>query len=420
MNYVLYGDGVHDDTLAIQEMIDRGTCELRLPMPKNFYLISKPLELPSSFCLVLPRYAEIRLADGSNCVMIRNKMVRDYAARMPADTPARLMSMANYVDDYADDCPCENIELRGGIWNCNNEGQKQNPLLTGDYSIREFWGFGMLFYHVKNLTVRDLTVKDPINFGITLDTVSYFTVENLVFDYNLGNPNPVTMDGVHVNGNCHFGTIRNLKGRCYDDLVALNADEGSLGPITNIEVSGIYAEGCHSAVRLLTVKHAVEKIHISNVFGTYYQYVIGLTKFYKGETTGYFDAISIDHVYASKSMPVRKGEFQHPPKLEQTYPIITVDGQTVIKNFSIGELHRREEVLARDTIRLGSDARVDRMLIDNVTTTNATGEPMVFLRNKGTIRYLSLRRVDVAEDEKILNEGNGTIVMIDESKGDER
>ena len=67
--HTLYGDGIHDDTLAIQELIDSGACEVILPAPKNFYLISKPLELHSNFRLVLPRFAEVRLAAGSNCVM---------------------------------------------------------------------------------------------------------------------------------------------------------------------------------------------------------------------------------------------------------------------------------------------------------------------------------------------------------------
>ena len=65
--HILYGDGVHDDTAAIQELIDSGVCEVSLPAPKKHYLISKPLVIPSSFKLKLPRFAEIRLADGADC-----------------------------------------------------------------------------------------------------------------------------------------------------------------------------------------------------------------------------------------------------------------------------------------------------------------------------------------------------------------
>ena len=80
---ILYGDGIHDDYPAIQEMIDSGVCEVSLPAPKKCYLISKTLTLPSSFKLTLPRYAEIRLMDMSNCPMISNKMIEDYAERVP-------------------------------------------------------------------------------------------------------------------------------------------------------------------------------------------------------------------------------------------------------------------------------------------------------------------------------------------------
>lgn len=67
---------------AIRELIDSGSCEVSLPAPKVCYLISKPLELPSDFRFVLPRFAEIKLAKGSDCEMIRNKMVPDFSERI--------------------------------------------------------------------------------------------------------------------------------------------------------------------------------------------------------------------------------------------------------------------------------------------------------------------------------------------------
>ena len=44
----LYGDGVHDDTIAIQERIDNAGCELILPPPQAYYLISAPLSLENN------------------------------------------------------------------------------------------------------------------------------------------------------------------------------------------------------------------------------------------------------------------------------------------------------------------------------------------------------------------------------------
>ena len=391
--HTLYGDGIHDDTLAIQELIDSGACEVNLPAPKKYYLISKPLELPSNFRLTLPRFAEIRLADGSNCVMLRTRALLDYAPRLSPDRTDGDRYMWGYVDDFAP-ILTENVELSGGIWNCNNKGQNPNPIQSRDYSVRGFYGFAMLFYNVKNLKISDLTVKDPTNFGITLDTVSYFTVENVTFDYNLGNPRPINMDGVHLNGNCHFGVLRNLKGKCYDDLVALNADEGTGGDITDIEIDGIFAEDCHSAARLLTVKYAVERIHISNVYGTYYQYCLGLTKYYKGESAGYYDAITFDNIYASKA--VRYTHIYDPNTY--VFPLIWIDKETLVKSLTIRSMHRKEQNNSIDTIHVRHSTVVERLILEDITTENLTDSPMTFLGGEGRVVNATMRDLRIGDD----------------------
>lgn len=42
----LYGDGIHDDTTAIQEMLDAGTACVQLPEPRKNYLVTKGLIKP--------------------------------------------------------------------------------------------------------------------------------------------------------------------------------------------------------------------------------------------------------------------------------------------------------------------------------------------------------------------------------------
>ncbi|MBQ6824446.1 MAG: hypothetical protein IJP27_07320 [Clostridia bacterium] len=346
MNHTLYGDGIHDDTLAIQELIDSGLCEVTLPAPKRFYLISAPLTLPSDFRLVLPRFAEVRLAKGASCLMVQNKMTPAPAKRLGEDAYQKpiLEHLWSYVDDYAPDAPCKNIELRGGIWNYNNQEQLPNPERKMPESLakRDFYGCAMLFYNVQNLKLCELTVKDPCQYGITMDTVSYFTAEDITFDYNLGNPTPINMDGIHLDGNCHYGTIQNLKGTCYDDLVALNAHEGSRGDITDIEIRGLFAEYCHSAVRLLSAGERVERIHISDVYGNFYQYCVGLTKYYPGEV-GYFDAVTVENVFAAKALPAVKGDFSHPKNAEDALPFLWVQKGTEVETLTLREIHRREK-----------------------------------------------------------------------------
>ena len=92
----------------------------------------------------------------------------------------------------------------------------------------------MRFSHVDGLCIKDLTVKDPITFSMQLGYVKNFTVKNIVFDQNYGNPGALNMDGVHLDGGCCFGYIENIHGRVSDDLVAINADDLVAGPISNI------------------------------------------------------------------------------------------------------------------------------------------------------------------------------------------
>lgn len=396
--YTLHGDGIHDDTAAIQAMIDGGACEVCLPPPKKFYLISKPLELPSNFRLVLPRFAEIRLASGANCVMLRNKLVRAPAPRLK---PLSENHGWSFVDDFSPDTPCRNIEVCGGIWNCNNMGQNPNPQQS-EYTVREFYGFGMLFYNVKNLKLASLTVKDPSNYGIALDTVSYFTVDDITFDYNKGNPLPINMDGIHLNGNCHFGVMSNLKGACYDDLVALNADEGSEGPITNIEIDGIFAENCHSAARLLAVKYRIENVRISNVYGTYYQYCIGLTKYYKGEVTGGFYAITLNGIYASKA--VRTADV-YPWPSSKVFSIIWIDTECFVKTLTVRDMYRNERNNPIPTVMTENKSFLEHLVLDGITVENHTGEPMPFLFNQGTIKFLHANGISIGNEELTVNCG---------------
>lgn len=402
----LYGDGIHDDYPAIQEMIDSGVSEIFLPAPEKLYLISKTLTLPSNFKLTLPRFAEIRLMDMSNCPMISNKMVADYAERIPEEFKRIYNGDPYYlwahVNMYSPDAITENIEIEGGIWNFNNMNQLANPEQT---HVREPYGYsgdGMLFYGVKGIRMSNMTFKDPVHYGATFDRVSYFTIENITFDYNMGNPYAVNLDGVHFDGNCHYGVIRNLKGTCYDDLVALNAHEGSRGDITNITIDGIYSENCHSAVRLLAVQENIENIHITNVYGTYYQYGIGITKFYPGEASGRYDGIHLDHLYMSKAE--RRPEYMKGNGY--IYPLLYVQNDLTVKNLAIDGVHRIETDTPVETIYVGQCATVENMIVNDVTQENHTDKgDMPVMVNKGTINKLQFTNIRAGGQSALVNNG---------------
>ena len=71
--YTLYGDGIHDDAPAIQEMLDSGISAVVLPAPKKNYAIGKTLVIHSGQSLVLPEMTVIKLLPQSNCYMLINR-----------------------------------------------------------------------------------------------------------------------------------------------------------------------------------------------------------------------------------------------------------------------------------------------------------------------------------------------------------
>ncbi len=369
----LYGDGINDDTLAIQELLDSKCALIELPVPKACYLISKPLKIHSYQELRLPRYCHIKLAPMANCMMITN---------------------ANKSNGN------ENITISGGIWDYNNMEQKENPLMTQTeylsrnpmpYGIDEekYEGLPLHFLNVKNLIIKDLTIKDPITFALTIDTVSYFTIENIIFDFNMGNPYPVNMDGIHVNGNCHFGKIRNIKGATYDDLIALNADEGSNGPITYIDIDGVYADRCQSFIRLLTLRNPVEHIHIHNLYGTCFMYGIGITKWLKGETTGYYDGLVFDNIHISRGEIVEDPEY--PRAGADTFAMISAESETIVKSLNISDMYRNERVLATPTIEVEEGCVIDNLVLENCADQSDMKFPL--MKNNGEIKKAYIRNV---------------------------
>ncbi len=363
----IYGNGINLDTEGIQELLDSGSPLVELPVPVKEYLIDRPLRIHSNQELKLPRYCRIKLAAGSNCHMIVN-------------------------DDF--EGGNKNITLTGGIWDYNNLEQDKNPQYVKiiEKAVPPRKGTDvtvMRFKNVKDIHISGLTVKDPVTYAIWLDMASYFTVENIVFDFNLGNPRPANMDGVHVDGNSHYGTIRNIKGKCYDDLVALNADEGSDGDITHIDVDGLYAEDCHSAVRLLNRKHKVTNIHIRNVFGSYYQYVIGITKFCDYAIDGFFDAIVLDNLHVRKA--IRYSYLSYSEECARDYmvlPVVYLEDLIKVKSLSISELYRTEENVSIPTISVGEGAEVQNLSIKNCYTENHTDTPFALYEQKGTVEKL--------------------------------
>ena len=368
----LVGDGIHDDTAAIQALLDSRRTLVYLPAPPKHYLISKPIRICSNQTLQLDRFAVIRLKDGSDCLMITN-------------------------DDHKGGN--ENIALVGGVWDMNNEGQslteyQKTRIWQGTYDPARYLGMLMRFNPVKRLTLRGLTLKDPVTCGTQLGNLAEFTVEDITFDYNLKRSN---MAGVQMEGNCQHGRITNLKGATGDDLVALNADDGgtwemSRGPIEDVAVDGLWATNGWTAVRLLSAGSPIRRIRLANIFGTYRYNAVSFTnhKVHPG-TESTFEDISIQGLFCGKSAMGMKSDPSEPGN--SIYSLIWIDAPAVVSGLTMTDIHRTETTWPAATLYLEPGATIKSLQLAQAAILNRTPGPLDLLVNRGTIEHLSLSQV---------------------------
>lgn len=374
----IVGDGTQDDTAAIQALLDSRRTLVHLPAPPKYYLISKPLRIYSGQTLQLDRFTTIRLKDRSDCLMITN-------------------------DDH--ERGNENIALIGGVWDMNNEGQslaeyQKTRNWKGVYDPARYLGVLMRFNRVKRLTLRGLTLKDPVTFSTQLGNLNEFTIEDVTFDHNLKRTN---MDGIHVHGNSRHGRITNLKGATNDDLVALNADDGGIfemsrGAIEDVAVDGVWAKDGYTAVRLLSAGSPLRRIRLANIFGTYRYNVVSFTnhKVHPGSEST-FEDISIHSIYCEKSGMGMKADPAKPGSSKLS--MIWIDAPAVVSGLTMSDLHRTETVWPAASIFVEPGVTINSVQLTQATILNRTPGPLDLLVNHGTIEHLSLSQVRMEASE---------------------
>ena len=369
------GDGRHDDTAGIQAALDSRAGTVYLPAAPGAYLISRPLRLHSCQTLMADRNAVIRLADG-----------------------ARTHMLTNADHEHGN----ERIVVKGGIWDGNNARQTCEYHQTRDWRVpyepSRYLGVIMQFNRVTDLRVAHVTLKDPETFGLQGGNLCRFTIEDITFDYNLLRAN---MDGVHLQGNCHQGRIANLKGTTNDDLVALNADDGSMfemsrGPISDIAVDGIWSRDGYTAVRLLSAGSPVSRVTLQNIFGTYRYNVVSFTnhKVHPGAPST-FDDILIAGVFASKS--AGDGEREIPASdIRSALSPIWIDAPAEVSSLTVRDYHRTETALPADDVHIEPGATVHKLTLADWTVVNRCQSPIAALQNRGRVGDLTIANVCTA------------------------
>ena len=250
-------DGITDATGFIQSMLDRRE-NGRVIIPAGRYRITAPLVVHSD------TYIE---AD-SNAVLF-----------MCGDTPKDSSSFLLTTDAKT---KTVNVRIGGGIWDGNNQGKYNTK---GDiFRLDGYSGAVLNFFDVENLELYDMVISNSVTYNIRMARINNFRIENISF---VSDKPAFNQDGLHFNGNCRNGVVRNIralsKGQTNDDLIALNADDEmkrvenvgmERGDIENLLIENIYAENCHTLVRLLSVDHSIRNVMLRNVYGGYRGYAV--------------------------------------------------------------------------------------------------------------------------------------------------
>ena len=367
----LYGDGKHDDTAAIQAMLDkRGTVQV----PDGDYLISKPLIIHSNTHLILSQSTTLRLADGANCSLMDNDGL--------------------YSDDVND-----HITIEGGIWDGNHAAQTRQKIPNegrpGDenedqpcdkqiYISNVYTVFMIRLIHTRHLTVKNVIFRNPTSYAIHIADAKYFNVENVCLDYDLSLPN---MDGVHIQGPARFGSIRNVRGNANDDHVALCANgtvrsEITHGDIEDVDIDGIYCDNGYTGVRLLSRGDAIRNIHISNIHGEFRFYAVSLTHHYplRADKPVLLENIHISDVYASKS---RTECNENMRGVVKKGALIWFEKGIICRNVTVENVYRNERNpdTQAPTIRISEDVIAQNLQIRNVHNT-FIGEAIESVENR--------------------------------------
>ena len=245
-----FGDGFHDDYAAFQAALDAGAGTVIVP--QGIYLISQTLKIGSNTAIMADRGAKI--------------VMKSLSRRKRNDF---LLSNKDTVSGN------QNIRISGGIWDGNNTAPEN---AKADIFDKEGYSGAMLnFVNIEHLELRDMVVANSSAYYVRFCKVHHFVIDGIDFVCDHFSKN---QDGLHFCGDVKHGCVSNIRvlsyGQTNDDLIALNADD-SVERVENLDLcrdtieditfENIFAENCHTIIRILSVTAEIKNIRFKNIIG---------------------------------------------------------------------------------------------------------------------------------------------------------
>ena len=370
--------GGSDDTALVQSILDRAPKLGALKLVLDGPALVSGLKVHSNTTIeCLNRACGFYLADHSNRPLIAN------ATPQP--------------EGRAD----HNLSFLGGTYNGNAEHQQHTTPEHG-------WTTAFALHGVEQVLFRDVSITNSRTFAVYLTNWRRVVFENIYI--NLDHiPKQSNQDGIHIQGPGEVLSIRNVQGRAWDDMIALNIDDllgdwdsdgkfsrdpasmkrfgsaAGIGPVSDVDIDGVQADDCAQVLRILSRASRLDRVAIRNVKGTYRDFGVWITPYLReGGNIGRLEFENID------LRPVGPRAYDYVPPF--LFWLAGKMEQVTLKNIS-----SHAPIDDRPLVWIQPDAKIDRLRVDGLNVYDPRKQigrtPLI--RADGRIALLQVRDVVV-------------------------
>jgi hypothetical protein len=369
--------GGTDETALIQSILDRAPKLGSLKLVVDGAILVRGLRVHSNTTIeCLNRACGFYLADNSNLPLIAN------ATPQPEGRADR------------------NLSFLGGTYNGNSGHQDKK------FHPHYGWLTAFALHGVEQVLMRDVSITDSRTFFVYLTNWRRVVFENIYINLD-DSLKPSNQDGIHVQGPGEFLSIRNLQGKAFDDMVALNIDDlqgdwnsegqfvraatggfgkyAGIGPVSDVDIDGVQADDCAQVIRILSRASRLDRVFIRNVKGTYRDFGVWITPYFReGGNIGRLEFENID------LRPVGPRAYDYVPPF--LFWIAGKMEQVTLRNIS-----SHAPIDDRPLVWIQPDAKIDRLRIDGLNVYDPRKEightPLI--RADGRLALLQVRDVVV-------------------------
>jgi len=259
---------------------------------------------------------------------------------------------------------------------------------------------------VEQVLMRDVSITDSRTFFVYLTNWRRVVFENIYINLS-DSLKPSNQDGLHIQGPGEFLSIRNLQGKAFDDMVALNNDDlqgdwnssgefvragtgtfgkyAGIGPVSDVDIDGVQADDCAQVIRILSRASRLDRVSIRNVKGTYRDFGVWITPYFReGGNIGRLEFENIN------LRPAGQRAYDYVPAF--LFWLAGKMEQVTLKNIS-----SHAPIDDRPLVWIQPDAKIDRLLIDGLNVHDPRKDPgrALLIRADGRIKLMQVRDVVV-------------------------